>query len=128
MKRKKKQKRLPLDDKKLEFTPEEIIQDLKQRIINLTTNTEIIEDGKNLIFTTRNMRYATLKPKEDYVQVICELPYERILDMSTKCEVQPFAAEDRTDIVTYNVKTRFDLQYSVSIVQQSFIYRKRLKL
>ena len=74
------------------------------------------------------MTFCTIKPEDDCVKVICELPYDRILDMSRKCEVQTYAAEDNTDIVTYRVKTKFDVQYAVSIVQQSYIYRTRLKL
>ncbi|RAP47781.1 MAG: hypothetical protein BZ135_01510 [Methanosphaera sp. rholeuAM6] len=128
MKRKNKQKRLPLADDKLESPSEEIIQDLKTRIYHLTGLIEEENIDDKIILKTRNMTFATLEPEDDYVKVTCNLPYERILDMSRKCEVQPYSAEDKTDIVTYKVKTRFDVQYAVSIVQQSFIYRKRLKL
>lgn len=89
---------------------------------------EIIEEEGKTIFLTRNMPFVTLIREEDCINVICELPYDRILDMSRKCEVQPYATEDKVDIVTYKVKTKFDVQYAVSIVQQSFIYRRRLKL
>ena len=89
---------------------------------------EIIEEEDKTIFLTRNMPFVTLIREEDCINVICELPYDRILDMSRKCEVQPYATEDKVDIVTYKVKTKFDVQYAVSIVQQSFIYRRRLKL
>ena len=128
MRRKNKQKRLPLDDYVLESTKEEIIQELKKRIYNLTgvIEEENIED--KVILKTRKMTFVTIEAEQDYVKVTCNLPYERILDMSKKCEVQPYAAEDKTDIVSYKVKTLFDVQYAVSIVQQSFIYRKRLKL
>ena len=128
MRRKNKQKRLPLDDYVLESTKEEIIQELKKRIYNLTgvIEEENIED--KVILKTRKMTFVTIEAEQDYVKVTCNLPYERILDMSRKCEVKPYAAEDKTDIVTYKVKTLFDVQYAVSIVQQSFIYRKRLKL
>lgn len=128
MKRKKQQKQLPLDDEQLTTSNEEIISDLKRRIQYLTgPKEEIIEDNITK-YSTRDMVFVTITPKENYVEVQCNLPYDRILDMSRKCKVQPYAAPDKTDIVTYDVKTKFDLQYAVSIVQQSFIYRKRLKL
>ena len=127
--RKRKQERLPLTDNDLNIS-NEICEDLKKRINNLTGlgEKEIIEEEGKTIFLTRNMPFVTLIREEDCINVICELPYDRILDMSRKCEVQPYATEDKVDIVTYKVKTKFDVQYAVSIVQQSFIYRRRLKL
>lgn len=127
--RKRKQERLPLTDNDLNIS-NEIFEDLKKRINNLTGlgEKEIIEEEGKTIFLTRNMPFVTLIQEEDCINVICELPYDRILDMSRKCEVQPYATEDKVDIVTYKVKTKFDVQYAVSIVQQSFIYRRRLKL
>lgn len=127
--RKRKQERLPLTDNYLNIS-NEIFEDLKKRINNLTGlgEKEIIEEEGKTIFLTRNMPFVTLIREEDCINVICELPYDRILDMSRKCEVQPYATEDKVDIVTYKVKTKFDVQYAVSIVQQSFIYRRRLKL
>ncbi|WP_461436476.1 hypothetical protein [Methanosphaera sp.] len=127
--RKRKQERLPLTDNDLNIS-NEIFEDLKKRINNLTGlgEKEIIEEEGKTIFLTRNMPFVTLIREEDCINVICELPYDRILDMSRKCEVQPYATEDKVDIVTYKVKTKFDVQYAVSIVQQSFIYRRRLKL
>ncbi len=127
MRRKKKQVKILRDDK-LDKTQEEIIQDIKKRIINLTGPLEEKHEENNIIFTTRGMRFATIKPEEDCVKVICELPYDRILDMSRKCEVEPYKAEDQTDVVTYKLETKFDVQYAVSIVQQSYKYRTRLKL
>lgn len=127
--RKRKQERLPLTDNDLNIS-NEIFEDLKKRINNLTGlgEKEIIEEEGKTIFLTRNMPFVTLIREEECINVICELPYDRILDMSRKCEVQPYATEDKVDIVTYKVKTKFDVQYAVSIVQQSFIYRRRLKL
>lgn len=127
--RKRKLERLPLTDNDLNIS-NEIFEDLKKRINNLTGlgEKEIIEEEGKTIFLTRNMPFVTLIREEDCINVICELPYDRILDMSRKCEVQPYATEDKVDIVTYKVKTKFDVQYAVSIVQQSFIYRRRLKL
>ena len=128
MRRLKKQERLPLNDEKLNFSKEEIISDLIKRIKFHTGPKQEIQDEDTIRFTTRDMTFCTIKPEDDCVKVICELPYDRILDMSRKCEVQNYAAEDNTDIVTYRVKTKFDVQYAVSIVQQSYIYRTRLKL
>ncbi|MBE6486141.1 MAG: hypothetical protein E7Z85_04775 [Methanosphaera stadtmanae] len=127
--RKRKQEKLPLTDEDLDIS-DEILEDLKQRIDNLTGtgDKQLIEEEDKIIFTTKDMTFVTLIKEEDYIKVVCELPYDRILDMSRKCEVQPYATEDRVDIVTYKVKTKFDVQYAVSIVQQSFIYRRRLKL
>lgn len=115
-------------DKKNESQPQEIVDDLARRINNLTGPiTEIREDNK-VIFTTRNMTFATIQVVDDTVEVVFELPYDRILDMNGKCEVQPYATPDRIDIVTYKIKSKFDVQYAVSIAQQSYMYRKRLKL
>lgn len=125
--RKPKQEKLPLTDFKLTMS-EEILEDLRKRIDHLTGVKEVVEQEGKIIYTTRNMPFVTLIPQDEYISVVCELPYDRILDMSRKCEVQPYATEDKVDIVTYKVKTKFDLQYAVSIVQQSFIYRSRLKL
>ncbi len=128
VRRKQKQKRLPLTDYNLQID-NDLLEDLKLRINKLTGSgtKEIIEDNK-IIYAHRDMTFVTLVPDNDCINVICEVPYDRILDMSRKCEVQPYATEDRMDIVTYKVKTKFDIQYAVSIVQQSYIYRKRLKL
>ncbi|WP_323736034.1 hypothetical protein PXD04_09125 [Methanosphaera sp. ISO3-F5] len=128
MRRKNKQKPLPLDDNVLKTSNDEIIDDLKHRINDLTGHMDEIIEKDTIKYSTRDMVFVTITPKEDYVEIVCNLPYDRILDMSRKCQVQPYAAEDNTDIVTYNIKTKFDIQYAVSIVQQSFIYRKRLKL
>ena len=128
MRRKNKQERLPLEDNKIESPQEEVLEDLKQRIYNLTSNVKEEQEGNTIKLSTRDMVFVSLTPKDDHVEVVCNLPYDRILDMSRKCIVKTYAAEDNTDIVTYNVKTKFDIQYAVSIVQQSFIYRKRLKL
>ena len=127
--RKHKQERLPLSDEDLDIS-NDLLEDLKKRIDNSTGTAEkkIIEKDGNIIYQTRDMTFATLIKEEDCIRVICELPYDRILDMSRKCEVQPYATEDKIDIVTYKVKTKFDIQYAVSIVQQSFIYRRRLKI
>jgi hypothetical protein len=127
--RKPKQEKLPLTDEDLDIT-DDILEDLKKRIDNLTGtgDKQLKEENGKIIFTTRDMTFVTLIKEEDYINVVCELPYDRILDMSKKCEVQPYATEDKVDIVTYKVKTKFDIQYAVSIVQQSFIYRRRLKL
>lgn len=125
--RKQKQERLPLTDYRLNIS-DEILENLRNRIDHLTGVKEVIEEEDRIIYTTRDMPFVTLIPEGDCIRVVCELPYDRILDMSGKCEVQPYATEDRVDIVTYRVKTKFDLQYAVSIVQQSFIYRRRLKL
>ncbi len=125
--RKHKQEKLPLTDYKLNIS-DEILEDLMKRIDLLTGVKQVIVEEDKIIYTTRNMPFVTLVPEEDCIKVICELPYDRILDMSRKCEVQPYATEDRVDIVTYRVETKFDLQYAVSIVQQSFIYRRRLKI
>ena len=127
--RKHKQERLPLSDEDLDIS-NDLLEDLKKRIDNSTGTAEkkIIEKDANIIYQTRDMTFATLIKEEDCIRVICELPYDRILDMSRKCEVQPYATEDKIDIVTYKVKTKFDIQYAVSIVQQSFIYRRRLKI
>lgn len=128
MKRKNKQKPLPLDDEVLTASQEEIINDLKRRIQYLTGPKEEIIENNTIKYSTRNMIFVTITPKEEYVEIQCNLPYDRILDMSRKCKVEPYAAQDKTDIVTYDIKTKFDIQYAVSIVQQSFIYRNRLKL
>lgn len=128
MRREKKQEKLPLNDDELERNTNEIVEDLKRRIYNLTGHVEEENENNVVKLSTRDMIFATITPIDDYVQVTCNLPYDRILDMSRKCKVQPYAAEDKTDIVTYDVRTKFDIQYAVSIVQQSFIYRKRLKL
>ncbi|MBR0472095.1 MAG: hypothetical protein IJI98_05305 [Methanosphaera sp.] len=128
MRRKNKQKPLPLDDNVLKTSNDEIIDDLKHRINDLTGHMDEIIEKDTIKYSTRDMVFVTITPKEDYVEIVCNLPYDRILDMSRKCQVQPYAAEDNTDIVTYNIRTKFDIQYAVSIVQQSFIYRKRLKL
>ncbi|HIH36158.1 MAG TPA: hypothetical protein HA255_06885 [Methanosphaera sp.] len=125
--RKRKQEKLPLTDFKLNIS-DDIMEDLRKRIDYLTGVKEVVEQEDRIVYTTRNMPFVTLIPQDDCISVVCELPYDRILDMSRKCEVQPYATEDKVDIVTYKVKTKFDLQYAVSIVQQSFIYRSRLKL
>ncbi|HII08399.1 MAG TPA: hypothetical protein HA355_02285 [Methanosphaera sp.] len=125
--RKRKQEKLPLTDFKLNIS-DDIMEDLRKRIDHLTGVKEVVEQEDRIVYTTRNMPFVTLIPQDDCISVVCELPYDRILDMSRKCEVQPYATEDKVDIVTYKVKTKFDLQYAVSIVQQSFIYRSRLKL
>lgn len=125
--RKHKQEKLPLTDFKLNIS-DDIMEDLRKRIDHLTGVKEVVEQEDRIVYTTRNMPFVTLIPQDDCISVVCELPYDRILDMSRKCEVQPYATEDKVDIVTYKVKTKFDLQYAVSIVQQSFIYRSRLKL
>lgn len=127
--RKRKQEKLPLTDDDLNIS-NDILEDLKKRINNLTGtgDKKLIEKKDKIIFTTRDMTFVTLIKEEDCIKVVCELPYDRILDMSRKCEVQPYATEDKVDIVTYKVKTKFDIQYAVSIVQQSFIYRRRLKI
>lgn len=127
--RKRKQEKLPLSDEQLDIS-DDILEDLKKRIDNLTGTgeKEVIEKDGKIMYNTRNMTFVTLVKQEDCIKVICELPYDRILDMSRKCEVEPYATEDKVDIVTYKVKTKFDIQYAVSIVQQSFIYRRRLKI
>ena len=127
--RKRKQEKLPLTDDDLNIS-NDILEDLKKRINNLTGtgDKKLIEKKDKIIFTTMDMTFVTLIKEEDCIKVVCELPYDRILDMSRKCEVQPYATEDKVDIVTYKVKTKFDIQYAVSIVQQSFIYRRRLKI
>lgn len=130
MRRKKhKQEKLPLSDEDLNIS-DEMLDDLKKRIEHSTGTGEkkVFEKDDEIIYTTRDMTFATLIKEEDCIRVVCELPYDRILDMSRKCEVQPYATEDKVDIVTYRVKTKFDVQYAVSIVQQSFIYRRRLKI
>lgn len=128
MRRKNKQKQLPLDDNVLTISQKEIVEDLKRRIKNSTGPCQESIEGNIIKYSTRDMVFVTITPKEDYVEVQCNLPYDRILDMSRKCKVQTYAAEDNTDIVTYDIKTKFDVQYAVSVVQQSYIYRKRLKL
>lgn len=130
MRRRKKKvvKNSQLLDYEIDINHEKIMEDLSNRINNLTGVIEEIRHDDYIEFKTRNMTFAKIVPKEDSVDVIFELPYDRILDMNQKCQVEPYAAEDRTDIVTYSIKTKFDIQYAVSIAQQSFMYRKRLKL
>ena len=74
------------------------------------------------------MEFAKLVPEEDYVQVIIELPYDRIIDLAHKCDVNYFNGRDGVDIVSFNVCGNVDVEYGVSIAKQSFTYRKRLKL
>ena len=115
-------------DYEIDIDKEKIMKDLSRRINNLTGVIEEIEHEDCTEYKTRDMTFATVVPKEDSIDVIYELPYDRILDMNQKCEVQPYAAENKNDIVTYKIKTKFDVQYAVSLAQQSFIYRKRLKI
>lgn len=114
-------------DRKNELEPDEIVEELVRRINNLTGVSEVIRKEDKVIFTTRDMTFATIIKNEDNVVVKYELDYDRILDMNGKCKVKPYATEDKLDIVTYEIKTKFDMQYATSIAQQSFMYRKRLK-
>ena len=127
-----KQKREDMDemrglDRKNELEADEIVEELFRRINNLTGVREVIRKDDKIIFSTRGMTFATIIKNENNVVVEYELAYDRILDMNGKCKVKPYATEDKLDIVTYEIKTKLDMQYATSIAQQSFIYRKRLK-
>ena len=114
-------------DRKNELEADEIVEELFRRINNLTGVREVIRKDDKIIFSTRGMTFATIIKNENNVVVEYELAYDRILDMNGKCKVKPYATEDKLDIVTYEIKTKLDMQYATSIAQQSFMYRKRLK-
>lgn len=101
---------------------------LRNRITKVTS--EIVEEinDDSISYYVRDMEFARLIPEEDYVKVMLELPYDRIVDLSHKCEVDYFKGRDGVDIVSFNVNNTIDIQYGVSIAKQSFTYRKRLKL
>lgn len=110
------------------YPKKDILNSLMSRITKLTTEIkeDITEDA--VTYHVRDMEFARLVPEEEYVQVIIELPYDRIVDIAHNCEVDYFNGRDGVDIVSYKVCSTVDIQYGVSIAKQSFTYRKRLKL
>lgn len=110
------------------YSKKSLLESLMKRITKLTCEiTEEIKDD-SVKYYVKNMEFAKLVPEEDYVQVIIELPYDRIIDLAHKCDVNYFNGRDGVDIVSFNVCGNVDVEYGVSIVKQSFTYRKRLKL
>lgn len=110
------------------YSKKSLLESLMKRITKLTCEiTEEIKDD-SVKYYVKNMEFAKLVPEEDYVQVIIELPYDRIIDLAHKCDVNYFNSRDGVDIVSFNVCGNVDVEYGVSIAKQSFTYRKRLKL
>ncbi len=110
------------------YSKKSLLEYLMKRITKLTCEiTEEIKDD-SVKYYVKNMEFAKLVPEEDYVQVIIELPYDRIIDLAHKCDVNYFNGRDGVDIVSFNVCGNVDVEYGVSIAKQSFTYRKRLKL
>lgn len=110
------------------YSKKSLLESLMKRITKLTCKiTEEIKDD-SVKYYVKNMEFAKLVPEEDYVQVIIELPYDRIIDLAHKCDVNYFNGRDGVDIVSFNVCGNVDVEYGVSIAKQSFTYRKRLKL
>ena len=110
------------------YSKKSLLESLMKRITKLTGEiTEEIKDD-SVKYYVKNMEFAKLVPEEDYVQVIIELPYDRIIDLAHKCDVNYFNGRDGVDIVSFNVCGNVDVEYGVSIAKQSFTYRKRLKL
>ena len=110
------------------YSKKSLLESLMKRITKLTCEiTEEIKDD-SVKYYVKNMEFAKLVPEEDYVQVIIELPYDRIIDLAHKCYVNYFNGRDGVDIVSFNVCGNVDVEYGVSIAKQSFTYRKRLKL
>ena len=110
------------------YSKKSLLESLMKRITKLTCEiTEEIKDD-SVKYYVKNMEFAKLVPEKDYVQVIIELPYDRIIDLAHKCDVNYFNGRDGVDIVSFNVCGNVDVEYGVSIAKQSFTYRKRLKL
>ena len=110
------------------YSKKSLLESLMKRITKLKCEiTEEIKDD-SVKYYVKNMEFAKLVPEEDYVQVIIELPYDRIIDLAHKCDVNYFNGRDGVDIVSFNVCGNVDVEYGVSIAKQSFTYRKRLKL
>ncbi|WP_455644853.1 hypothetical protein [Methanosphaera sp.] len=79
-------------------------------------------------YQIRDMDFVKIYPEEDYVRVAIDMPYERVVDFASKCDVDAFAGRDGVDIVSYDITSKVDIQYGVSIAHQSYLYVKRLKL
>lgn len=115
-----------LDDKT--YPMHDLLIDLLGRIRKFSnTLVENVNDD-SITFKIRDMDFVKIETEENYIKVSIDMPYARLVDLSHNCEVDPFNGRDGVDIVSFKIRKAIDIQYGVSIAQQSYTYVKRLKL
>ncbi|OED30405.1 hypothetical protein [Methanosphaera sp. WGK6] len=106
---------------------EELIQEM-DRIKKFTLSmVENITD-EYISYQIRDMDFVKIYPEDDHIRVAIDMPYERVVDFASKCDVDAFNGRGGVDIVSYNITSKVDIQYGVSIAHQSYLYVKRLKI
>ena len=111
-----------------EYPYQQILQSILKRIRNFYNYVEEIQEEDKILFQVRNMTFVTVEPLNEGVKVSTEFYYERIVDLVHKYDVQPRQGHDGTDIISIIVDTPINIQYSISLAQQSCTRFKRLKL
>lgn len=106
----------------------DLLIDLLDRIRKFSNALVENVNEDSITFKTRDMDFVKVEPEEEYIKVSIDMPYARLVDLSHKCEVDPFNGRNGVDIVSFKIRKAIDIQYGVSIAQQSYTYVKRLKL
>lgn len=106
----------------------DLLIDLLDRIRKFSNALVENVNDDSITFKTRDMDFVKIEPEEEYIKVSIDMPYERVVDLSHKCDVDAFNGRNGVDVVSFNIYNGIDVQYGVSIAQQSYTYVKRLKL
>lgn len=106
----------------------DLLIDLLDRIRKFSNALVENVNEDSITFKTRDMDFVKVEPEEEYIKVSIDMPYDRLVDLSRKCEVDSFNGRNGVDIVSFKIRKAIDIQYGVSIAQQSYTYVKRLKL
>lgn len=88
------------------------------RKINGVFDEEINDD--NISYIVKDMTFLVVEPLDDGVRVYTEFYYERIVDLVNIYDVQYGEGLDGTDIISYKVTQRLDIQNSISLAQQAY--------
>lgn len=100
-----------------------------ERIDAKTSNIKKVVRDDAVAYSNRDIEFAKIVPQEEYVDLIVEVPYDRIIDLSHKCDVvERFAGFYDADIVSYKIRINTEIQYGLSLFDQTYTYIKRLKL
>ena len=105
-----------------------ILERYSERICAL--NSLIVEEvmDDRICYTFKGELLVYITAFDDYVQLNFVMPYLNLVDFSNRCEVIPHEGINGDDIISFKLNYVIDVQYGVSLVQQSLNYIRRFRL